>query len=72
MAIEDPNTILLHSNRNEEYIRSILIGSSDNVISHAERSGNVKARLRLHSKIKQRSHGFIKTLAEQNCMAKNQ
>ena len=30
------------------------------------------SKLRIHSKIKQRSHDFIKTLAEQNCMAKKQ
>ena len=36
-------TIWLHSNRNEEYFRSILIGSLDNVIFRGEHFGNVKA-----------------------------
>ena len=66
-------TIWLHSNRNEEYIRSILIVSSDNVISRTEPPRRLSNRgyTAKPSKLKARSHGFVKTPAEQNCMAKS-
>ena len=65
-------TIWLHSNRNEEYFRSILIGSSDNVISRAEHSRRRSSSgyTAKPSKFMGRSHGLVKTPAEQNCMAK--
>ena len=47
---------------NEEYFRSILIGSSDNVISCAELSRRRPSRgytVKL-SKLKKRSHGLVK------------
>ena len=40
----------------------------------SQRAANIleTSKLRTHSKFKQRLHDFIKTLAEQNCMAKKQ
>ena len=53
---------------NEEYNRSILIGSSENVVERDERS---QRHLSIgYTTIKGRSRALVKTPAEQYCMAK--